>query len=261
MDSPADPRDVPDFDVVTSASIQRADARDAVTGVDEPEMDHRSAARPEQESTRIPRDTTSQQIAPGVAPWWVPTLVGVYLLVCALVAVVLIIDAWSGEFRIYEALLPWLEIPAGDASDVALLTYTCAGGVLGGVMVSFQGLHVYGAVRRTFKMSFVGSYLIGPWVAAFIGLAAHALVRGGLLAFGGPGDVSASGAPTSTSYAYLALGVMTGYAWNLVLEKLGALAGELFSTQSRTDPDADVADADAGVVDSDPTHPSPPRKD
>lgn len=175
--------------------------------------------------------TSSPSAGDGSVNPWVPVALGCYLLAAAAVALWLLVDVWSRNFVAYRWLLGTEGLTRGQVDVVTPLSYCVVGGVLGAVILSFQGLHEYAAVRGTFRASYSGSYLVGPWVAAIIALAAYALVRGGLLIFGGQ---SAPGAPGASNYAYLALGILTGYAWNKVLRKLGDVANQLFASSEPT---------------------------
>jgi hypothetical protein len=156
-------------------------------------------------------------------------LIGFYLLACGAASVYLIVDVWYGRFWFYETFLPIDALSAEQEAVVRPLTYTVAGGVVGAVIRSFQGIHYYGAVRRDFQISYSASYLVGPWTAALIALAAYALVRGGLLVFGGVEGTEAT--PGASAYAYFALGILTGFAWEKVLIKLNAVAGQIFAVE------------------------------
>jgi hypothetical protein len=157
----------------------------------------------------------------------VPIALGIYLIVVAFLSGLLLIDVWSTRFAFFKLLLGVGQLTASQARVVTPLTYTVVGAVFGAVILSFQGLHLYAAVKRTFATSYGGSYLIGPWVSALIGLAAYALVKGGLLVFSS-GEASSN--PTSSSnWAFLALGILTGFSWLKVLQKLQSLSDQFFA--------------------------------
>ncbi|MDD7965896.1 hypothetical protein [Actinomycetospora lemnae] len=158
---------------------------------------------------------------------WVPILLGVYLLIVAVLSGRLLIDVWARNFALYRSLLGTESLTGSQVAVVTPLTYTVVGGVFGAVIVSFQGLHLHAAVRRNFQTSYGGSYLVGPWVAALIALAAYALVKGGLLVFSG-GDTS-NASSTSSNWAFLSLGILTGFSWLKVLQKLNSLADQFFA--------------------------------
>jgi hypothetical protein len=162
------------------------------------------------------------------APWYVPFGLGVYLLLCGAAAIYLLLDLWTLRFSVLRLLAEGYEIADAQVLGVKTGAYTVVGSIIGAVLRSLQGLHQHGAVHRTFQTSYAGSYLLGPWAAALLGLAAYALVRGGLFVFGGLGQVEE---PTEATYlAYLGLGVLTGYAWNKVLVKVGDIAEQLFGS-------------------------------
>jgi hypothetical protein len=176
------------------------------------------------------------------APSWIPWALGIYLLVCAAAFVYLLVDVWTGTFDIYRTLFPLDHTSPAQLESIKPLSYTIAGGGIGAVLISMQGLHQYAGVTRTFQASFSGSYLLGPWAATMLALAAYALIKGGILVFGGGGDEGAA-----SNFAYLALGILTGYGWSNVLRRMSTAAGELFGGGASRGDDA-----------SPPPSPTPP---
>lgn len=152
---------------------------------------------------------------------------GVYLVLCGLVALYAMGDLWAGRFTLPRLLFPGIDLKAHDLAAIQSFGYTALGAVIGAAILSLYGLHQHAAMKADFRSSYLGSYVVGPWASAFLGVAAYALVRGGLLVFGGSGEVD--GATPSTQLAYLALGILTGFAFDRVLAKMNDLAEQVFA--------------------------------
>jgi hypothetical protein len=158
---------------------------------------------------------------------WIQLVLAVYLVVCGFLGLALMLDTWSEKLR----LLSWLITPAEFGQQKAFVKtflYTIEGSLIGAVIVSLKGLHEYGAVKGVFRMSFAGSYLVGPWASILLGAVVYALIRGGLLVFGGVTDIE--NASEATQFGYLGFGALIGFAWNKVLVKLNAVAEQIFSS-------------------------------
>jgi hypothetical protein len=154
----------------------------------------------------------------------IPFLLGIYLFVTGFWAIYLFFDVWLGNYEIISCLHP-KSISNSRITTISTLLLTISGSILGAVIRSFRGLHVYGAIRGEFKISYSGSYLIGPWAAALLGFALYGLIRGGLFVFGGLGSLENPG--VATEFGYFGIGFLLGFAWDTTLEKLTSLSSEL----------------------------------
>jgi hypothetical protein len=163
-------------------------------------------------------------------------MLAVYLLVAGLTAVGVLLDAWTKQFGLLRFFFRSLDTTAVDLRLLQTMTYLTAGTVLGAVVISFRGLHDHGVIRGDFRPSFAGSYLLGPWASAFLGIAMYGLIRGGLFLFSGTAN-GGEGAE-ATDFTYLGLGFLIGFAWNRVLAKLDSLAAEMFRAGSDARPAA-----------------------
>jgi hypothetical protein len=159
----------------------------------------------------------------------IPLLLGAYLLLCGAMGIFLLVDVWGERLWVYGHIFYGVEFTEERTEALKLPTYTVIGSLLGATILSFRGLHIHGAERRDFQASFSGSYIIGPWAAALLGLAGYALIRGGLLVFGGTANTGQT-SPAS-HYAYLGFGFLTGFAWNKVLSKLDAISANFFAVE------------------------------
>jgi hypothetical protein len=166
--------------------------------------------------------------------WWVQFPLGVYLLLCGMAALYFVIDTWSNQFSVFQYIFPRTEIEDLDTGLLKTLLCTIAGSVIGAVIISFQGLHEHGAVRGTFEASYIGSYLIGPWAAALLGVAVYGLIRSGLFILGGVSEIDSPN--EATQFGYLGIGTLIGFAWNKVLLKLSGVADEILGTRGGSSP-------------------------
>jgi hypothetical protein len=159
---------------------------------------------------------------------------GLYLIVCGLLAAYALIDAWSSSFRLWMWIFPNLDLTSDSHGFLKTFSYMVAGSVIGAVIRSFQGLHQYGAVQGTFRASYTVSYLVGPWTAALLGVAVYGLVRGGVLVFGGAEEIERPN--EATQLGYLGLGTIVGFAWDKVLVKLSSLADQFLGMEGSSFP-------------------------
>ncbi|MGH6943050.1 MAG: hypothetical protein ACREH6_02365 [Geminicoccaceae bacterium] len=156
--------------------------------------------------------------------------VGLYLLLCSGLTLYLLGDVWTKSFLWFGWLFPAFVPGAEESQLLALQTfaYATGGAVLGAVILSFRGLHKYAVVLRTFHVAYSGSYLLGPWASGLLGITTYAMLRGGLLVFAG----GEQGALSETSvYAYLALGIVTGFSWERMLARIDDLAKQIFGSR------------------------------
>lgn len=159
---------------------------------------------------------------------------GLYLLGCGAATLYFMIYIWAGSLVLLEAALPGIAFQPDHLKDVQSFVYTTCGAVLGALILSLHGLHKYAVVLGRFRIRFSGSYLLGPWAAGLIGIATYAMLRGGLLVFG-----TDDGQPGGSScFAFLALGIMTGFAWERMLARIDDAARQVFGSRKPVAKDA-----------------------
>ncbi|MGE0745037.1 MAG: hypothetical protein AB7K86_07320 [Rhodospirillales bacterium] len=136
---------------------------------------------------------------------------------------------------IVSLLLHWdlAAAPGADAAWAAkveatlrFLGFTAMGSALGAIIHNLIGLHVHYAVMGDFRARFSGSYLFGPVAAAILGLAMFAILQGGLMALGG--DVTTPEDSLRAALFYIAIGILTGLAWDAVILRFDAVARQVF---------------------------------
>jgi len=152
---------------------------------------------------------------------------GIYLLMCGGLTLQLLAHVWSGSLALVQTLFPGALLEEAHLPEIQPFTYAACGAVLGAIMLCFRGLHKHAVVQGTFRSSFSGSYLLGPWAAGLIGIAMYAMLRGGLLAFGGEQAAPDAGG----AHAYLALGIMTGFSWERMLARIDDGARQMFGSR------------------------------
>lgn len=161
----------------------------------------------------------------------IATLLGVYLLACSTLPLYLMATVWCESLVPLDRLLPLVDLAALQPAQVASVqtfTYAACGAILGAIISCLRGLHLHAVVLGNFRRCYSGSYLIGPWAAALLGITSYAMVRGGLLMFGDgqPGD-----SDERSCYAYLALGILTGFSWERMLARVDDAARQIFGSR------------------------------
>lgn len=116
---------------------------------------------------------------------------------------------------------------ASSFADVRLALLTAFGASLGACLLSFSGLFNHAVLNADFSPRFIGSYVIAPLAIMFLGLAAYALVRAGLLVFGNVSNLENIASVNELSY--LAFGILVGFSWNRVLGRIADIASDIFS--------------------------------
>lgn len=182
-------------------------------------------------------------------------LLAVYLLMCGNVAIALGLEAYSGSYRFVGMLIsPSVLMPPVNPT-VPTLLYSVSGAIIGAVLLSLRGLYRHGAVLNDFKRSYAGAYLIGPWAAGLLGLAVYVLARAGMLTFGGTSDLK--NLTEAGELSYLGVGILVGFAWEKVLNKLDAVADQVFTTTQKAP--SQPGGARGGVPDGEGTTPDESR--
>jgi hypothetical protein len=179
-------------------------------------------------SNEAPRDEdASEERAANATPPAQPNTRGVALPLVLAIYNVILGGAASAAF----ALLIWAWGKEGGAEPDALqtlrfLALSADGAVIGATIHCLFGLHMHVAVLADFNPRFSASYILGPLVAAMLGMLMFLILHAGLFALG-TDPVSTSNALRASLF-YTAVGALTGLAWDSVILRLDAVAGQIF---------------------------------
>jgi len=112
------------------------------------------------------------------------------------------------------------------------LSFTMLGGMMGAVLHGLVGLHIHAVIKGEFNRRFIGSYILGPFGAAFLSLAIFCIIQGGLMALGG--EVSAPDEILRASLFYIAVGVLCGFAFDTVILRIDGIAKQMFGAKKES---------------------------
>lgn len=147
------------------------------------------------------------------------------------------------------------EAVAGAPGLLASMIVCVAGSIIGGVMNGLFYLQYYAAERGQFEYRFVGSYLMAPIAIGLIGLTAFALVTGGIIVFAtAPSETNAVFTDVNLM-AYLALGIISGIAWQNIMARVQEAAENIFGKKRRA-----VSRGQMGKPDEEGSHPTEERE-
>jgi MFS family permease len=158
---------------------------------------------------------------------------GIYQIVCGVIAIYVLTDSWLEQFYVLRIVFPVMDDATVDVGLLKTLTYTVTGSMLGAIVCSLRGLHIYGAVRGVFRTSYVSSYVLGPWFAGFLGVGVYGLLRAGIFVFAGVSEIKDPNA--ATQFGYVGLGFLAGFGWLQVLEKIDSMIRELLGSPQNED--------------------------
>lgn len=170
----------------------------------------------------------------------IPLYLALYLMSCGLFATYLFFDTLTNNFNFLGSIFPDIVLKL-ENSTLVTISFMFTGSLYGAIILSLKGLHKYAAMKRKFETSYIGSYIIGPWAAAFFGIVMYGIIRGGLFIFGGIGSIDTIS--EATEFGYFGIGFIVGFAWDKTLDKLDALANEILG-QMKTPKQKDEDDSD-----------------
>jgi len=102
----------------------------------------------------------------------------------------------------------------------------CIGGGLGGTVNGIRSFLFWHCERIAFGRQFVCKYVTAPRVGATLALFVCALIRGGIVVFGG--DITADAASIRHMLSFFAIGVLAGYGSHDVFIRVDAQVSRLF---------------------------------
>jgi hypothetical protein len=174
------------------------------------------AARNDDASQKQVPDSTSRAQTRAVA---LPLALAIYNVIlggAACAALTLLVWAWRNEGG----------AEPDTSQTLRFLALTANGAVIGATIHCLFGLHMHVAVLADFNPRFSASYVLGPLVAAMLGMVMFLLLHTGLFALG-TDPISASNVLRASLF-YSAVGALTGLAWDSVILRLDAVAGQIF---------------------------------
>lgn len=107
-----------------------------------------------------------------------------------------------------------------------LIAYTVIGGGLGGIVNGIRSFIVWHAERKAFGRRYVWKYITLPLLGAVLAAIVYALIRSGIVAFGG--NFAPSENFTHQALAAFAIGTLSGYGSNKVFKWLDGHVNKLF---------------------------------
>ena len=129
----------------------------------------------------------------------IPLILSIYLMSCGLFASYLFFDTLTNNFNFLCLIFPNIASKS-ESSILVTISFMFTGSLFGAIILSFKGLHKYAATKKNFESSYIGSYLIGPWAAAFLGIVMYGIIRGGLFIFGGMDTINSGNEATEFSF-------------------------------------------------------------
>ena len=163
--------------------------------------------------------------APPQKPWG-PLLLAIYnLLLGGAIAYALtgLLTRWPATLAVQAGAAT---AAAQAEATVRFLILTSLGAGFGAVIHNLLGLHIHVAVVRDFQPRFSGSYVLGPIAAMGLGFALFVILQGGLMALGG--DTAKPEDSLRPALFYIAIGILTGLAWDVIVLKFDTIARQLF---------------------------------
>jgi len=124
---------------------------------------------------------------------------------------------------------------------IIMAAFCMSGGGLGAILHCLVGLHIHAAIIGDFSSRYIGSYIIGPFGAAFLALAMFCIIQGGLLTLAG--DISAPREILGATLFYIAIGVLCGFAYDTVVLRLDAVAKQMFGGKQESFLESALSDA------------------
>jgi len=143
---------------------------------------------------------------------------GVYIFLYALLTLFLTFKTWSGDFNFLKLILDVNVIN----KDVQLAVSTVLGSLLGGSILSLSSFHKY-ISNNQFSVSHGGGYLIAPLFFGLIGILMYVFLQSGIFILTGQETANQS----SSQLAYLAMGAIASYNWDVFIKKLEGLSSRI----------------------------------
>lgn len=156
------------------------------------------------------------------------TALAIYNVVLGSAIVILVVSMLSGGF----SSLIFADSASLQERVAGFMVFMACGAALGSILHSLYALFLHGLVLSDFQPRFYGSYILGPFAAALLGVGLFVIFQGGLLVIS-EGTPTGSGLVRATMF-YAGLGVLTGFAYDAVLVRIDGVARQIFGAQHQT---------------------------
>jgi len=143
-----------------------------------------------------------------------------------------VFDTWSGQYKLWPAVLTNELNKTISETVFKLIVYTAAGGGMGAAVNNIRGFVSWHAERRAFGWRFIWKYLSLPPLGATLAVLVYGILQGGMAVFNG-GNVGGTGTAITSLSAWVT-GTLAGYGCHKVFIWLDDKVNTLFKVEGRT---------------------------
>ena len=149
----------------------------------------------------------------------------------------IVLDTWSGQYKVWPASLTGQLNTTISAVVFKLIVYTAVGGGMGAAVNNLRSFVSWHAERRAFGWRFVWKYIALPPLGATLAVLVYGIIQGGMAVFNG-GTVSGTAV---TSLSAWAAGTLAGYGSHKVFIWLDDKVNSLFKVETKMTTVPDLA--------------------
>ena len=156
---------------------------------------------------------------------------GVYFLAVLAFAFWLLLDVWSRNFTLMRLVgLSTSVLEGPEAPILRAIGFAIVGGIMGSVLYQIRMLYYYYAQEKKYDSRWFGKYITGPWEGAGMAMVVLALIRGGVVVFGGSQgtDVTSAG-----NFATFGVGALVGFGLRDVVGWVESLVKTMFTIPAK----------------------------
>jgi len=153
----------------------------------------------------------------------------IYIFMYVAMATWLLFDGWITNFSSLQSM--W-RLPEGQSSlpsHVIFSIYTILGAILGSGLLGIISFHRYIAIEKSFDNDHAWGFLFAPLLAGIIGILIFSIIQSGLIVLSG--QMSGTDNESSATLGYLAIGAVTGYNWDVFIQKMQELSSNILNTK------------------------------